>query len=87
MLLHDLSSGKSNGNRKKKTMHDQVIVRIGVRYRGSFNPLVFGEIKPYRGSLKDGRLDLIYCRDPGWTVGGLFPLWTLSLARRPRPLL
>jgi hypothetical protein len=42
-----------------------------------FNTLVFGEIKPYIGSLKDGRLDLVYYRDPGLTVGDQFPLWTL----------
>ncbi len=43
----------------------QVIVQIGTKYRGSFNTLAFGEIKPYIGSLKDGRLDLVYYRDPG----------------------
>jgi hypothetical protein len=35
----------------------QVIVQIHTKYRGSFNTLAFGEIKPYSGSLKDGRLD------------------------------
>jgi hypothetical protein len=54
----------------------QVIVQIGTRYRGSFDTLAFGEIKPYSGSLKDGRLDLVYYRDPGLTVGDQFPLWT-----------
>jgi hypothetical protein len=34
----------------------QVIVQISTRYRGSFNTLAFGDIKPYSGSLKDGRL-------------------------------
>jgi len=43
----------------------------------SFNTLAFGEINPYSGSLKDGRLDLVYYRDPGLTVGDLFPVWTL----------
>ena len=38
----------------------QVVVQISTKYRGSFNTLVFGEIKPYIGSLKDGRLDLVY---------------------------
>src|SRR5271166_2850644 len=38
----------------------QVIVQISPKYRGSFNTLAFGEIKPHSGSLKDGRLDLIY---------------------------
>jgi hypothetical protein len=42
-----------------------------------FNTLAFGEIKPYSGSLKDGRLDLIYYRDPGLEVGDQFPVWTL----------
>jgi hypothetical protein len=43
----------------------QVIVQINTKYRGSLNTLLFGEIKPYSGSLKDDRLDLIYYRDPG----------------------
>lgn len=54
-----------------------VIVQIRTRYRGSFNTLAFGEVKPYSGSLKDGRLDLVYYRDPGVGVGDPFPLWTL----------
>ena len=53
-----------------------VIAQIGTKYRGSFNTLAFGEIKPYSGSLKNGRLDLVYHRDPGLTVGAQFPLWT-----------
>jgi hypothetical protein len=56
----------------------QVIVQIGTRHRGSFNTLAFGEIKPYVGSLKDSRLDLVYYRDPGLCVGDQFPLWTLQ---------
>ena len=55
----------------------RVIVQISTKYRGSFNTLAFGEIKPYIGSLNDGRLDLVYYRDPGLSVGDLFPLWTL----------
>ena len=55
----------------------QVIVQIGTKYRSSFNTLAFAEIKPYIGSLKDGRLDLVYYRDPGLEVGDPFPLWTL----------
>ena len=55
----------------------QVIVQITTKYRGSFNTLAFGEIKPYSGSIKDGRLDLIYYRDPGLEVGDAFPLWAL----------
>ena len=33
--------------------------------------LAFGEVKPYNGSLKDGRLDL------GLNAGDEFPLWAL----------
>ena len=55
----------------------QVIVQISTNYRGSFNTLAFGEIKPYIGSLKDGRLDLVYFRDPGLDVGDPFSLWIL----------
>jgi hypothetical protein len=55
----------------------QLIIQIGTRYRGSFNTLLFGEIKPYTGSLKDGRLDLVYYQDPELNVGDPFPLWTL----------
>jgi len=56
----------------------QVIVQISTKYRGSFNTLAFGEIKPYTGALKDGRLDLVYYRDPGLNEGDPFPLWTLQ---------
>jgi hypothetical protein len=56
----------------------QVAVQITIKYRGSFNTLAFGEVKPYSGSLKDGRLDLVYYRDPGLTVGDKFPLWQVS---------
>ena len=55
----------------------QVVVKITNKYRGSFNTLLFGEIKPYIGFLKDGRLDLVYYRDPGLAVGDQFPLWKL----------
>ena len=55
----------------------QLIVQINTKYRGSFNTLAVGEIKPYRGSAKDGRLDLVYYRDPGLEIGDPFPLWTL----------
>ena len=54
-----------------------VIVQINNRYRGSFNTLAFGEIKPYSGSLQGGRLDLVYYQDPRLNVGDEFPLWTL----------
>ncbi|MBV9873343.1 MAG: hypothetical protein JO025_01330 [Verrucomicrobia bacterium] len=55
----------------------QVIVQIGAKYRGSFNALAFGEIKPNIGSLKDGRLDLVYHRESGLSEGEPVPLWTL----------
>ena len=56
----------------------QVIVQINPKYRGSFNTLAFGErIKPHSGSLKDGRLDLVYHQNPGFDIGDPFPLWTL----------
>ena len=55
----------------------QVIVQINPKYRGSFNTLAFGEIKPHSGSFKDGRLDLVYHKDPGFNIGDPFPLWTL----------
>jgi hypothetical protein len=55
----------------------QVVVEISPKYRGSFNTLVFGEIKPHSGSLKDGRLNLVYYQDPGLSIGDPFPLWTL----------
>ena len=57
--------------------HYQAIVQISTKYRGSFNTLAFGEIKPHIGSLKGGRLDLVYYRDPGLSEGDLFSLWTL----------
>jgi hypothetical protein len=60
----------------------QVIIQIsskyrGSFYRGSFNTLAFGEIKPHSGSLRDGRLDLVYHQNPALSVGDTFPLWTL----------
>lgn len=45
--------------------------------KSGFNTLAFGEIKPYSGSLKDGRLDLLYYLDPELNIGDPFPLWTL----------
>jgi hypothetical protein len=30
------------------------------------------------GSCHDGRLELIYYRDPGLKEGDLFPLWTIQ---------
>ena len=55
----------------------QVIVQIIPKYRGSFNTLAFGEIKPHIGSLRDGRLDLVYYQNPGLSIGDPFPIWTL----------
>ena len=55
-----------------------VVVRIGVaKYRGSFNTLVFGKNKPYIGSCRDGRLDLVFHQNPDLKAGQPFPLWTL----------
>jgi hypothetical protein len=55
----------------------QVIVQISPKYRGSFNTLAFGESKPHIGSLRDGRLDLVYYQNPGLSIGDPFSLWTL----------
>jgi hypothetical protein len=62
---------------KRDDQFFQMVIQIGTKYRGSFNTLLFGEIKPYTGSLKNGRLDLVYYRNPGLSVGDRFPLWTL----------
>jgi hypothetical protein len=61
--------------------HDKhrIIVRIALpKYRGSFNTLKFGENKPLMGSCHEGRLELIYFRDPGLKEGESFPLWTIQ---------
>jgi hypothetical protein len=60
----------------------QVIVRIETKYRGSFNTLVFGENKPFTGSYRDCRLDLIYYRDPCLEVDQAFPVWTIRRFQR-----
>jgi hypothetical protein len=62
---------------EKRDAQYQVIVQISPKYRGFFNTLVFGEIKPHSGSLKDGRLDLVYFQNPGVNLGEPFALWTL----------
>ena len=63
----------------KQADKHRVIVRILLRkYRGSFGTLMFGENKPLIGSCHDGRLDLIYQRDPGLKEGQSFPLWTIQ---------
>jgi len=55
-----------------------VIVRIGLaKYRGSFNTLAFGENKPSIGFCHEGRLELVYYKDPGLKAGQPFPLWTV----------
>ena len=46
----------------------QVIVQISRKYRGSFNTLILEEIKPYSGSLKENRLDLVYHQNPNLNV-------------------
>jgi hypothetical protein len=55
----------------------QVIVQTSPKYRGSFNTVAFGEIKPHSGFLKDGRLDLVYYQDPDRNIGEPFSLWTI----------
>jgi len=60
----------------------QVIFQISPKYRGSFNTLAFGEIKPHSGSLRDGRLDLVYYQNPVLSVEDPFPLWTLHRSWR-----
>jgi hypothetical protein len=57
-----------------------VIVRMRRRnkYRGSFETLAFGKNKPTVGSSYNGRLHLIYYRDPGLEEGEEFPLWTIQ---------
>jgi hypothetical protein len=63
----------------KEADKHRIVVRIVLRkYRGSFNTLRFGENKPLMGSCHDGRLDLIYYRDPGLKEGQAFPLWTVQ---------
>jgi hypothetical protein len=64
---------------EKRGDHYQVIVQISPKYRGSFNTLAFGEIKPHSGSLKGGRLDLVYHQNPGFNIGDPFPLWDSPL--------
>jgi hypothetical protein len=62
----------------KQADKHRVIVRILRKYRGSFNTLKFGENKPLMGFCHEGRLDLIYYRDPGLKEGQPFPLWTIQ---------
>jgi len=48
----------------------RVFVRIGLaKYRGSFNTLTFGENKPSIGFCHEGRLELVYYKDPGLKAG------------------
>jgi hypothetical protein len=62
---------------EKRGVQCQAVVEISPKYRGSINTLVFGEIKPHSGSLKHGRLNLVYYQDPGLSIGDPFLLWTL----------
>jgi hypothetical protein len=62
---------------EKRGLQYQVVVEIVPKYRGSFNTLIFGVIKPQSGSLKDGRLNLVYYQNPGLNIGDPLPLWTL----------
>src|SRR5208283_748025 len=68
---------KSAEVRRRKLAPNYLYLRKNP-YRGSFNTLMFGEYKPLIGSCHDGRLDLIYHRDPGLKEGHLFPLWTIQ---------
>jgi hypothetical protein len=64
---------------EKQSGKHRVFVRILLRkYRGSFNTLKFGENKPLIGSCQNGRLDLIYYRDPNLKAGQSFPLWKIA---------
>jgi hypothetical protein len=58
---------------EERACHYQVIVQITNKYRGSFNTLAFGEIKPYTGSLKDGRLGSGLLSGSGPEGGGSIP--------------
>jgi hypothetical protein len=90
LLRLDPKLPRESGNKitfipaKIVTVHKQadkhrVVVRILLRkYRGSFNTLIFGKNKPLIGSCHEGRLDLIYYRDPGLEEGQSFPLWTIQ---------
>jgi hypothetical protein len=62
---------------EKRGLQYQVVVEIVPKYRGSFNTLIFGVIKPQSGSLKDGGLNLVYYQNPRLNIGDPFPLWTL----------
>jgi hypothetical protein len=60
---------------------DQYSVTVRMRriqYKGSFSTLDFGENRPTVGSSRNGRLHLIYLRDPGLEEGETFPLWTIQ---------
>jgi hypothetical protein len=55
------------------------IVRIELANdQGSFNTLIFGENKPSIGFCHEGRLDLVYYKDPHIKAGQPFPLWTIQ---------
>jgi hypothetical protein len=56
----------------------QVVVRIQTKYRGSFNNFAFGENKPFTGSHRNRRLDLVYHRNPCLEVDQVFPVWTIQ---------
>jgi len=62
---------------EKQGQQYRAVVQIGSKYRGSVTTLVFGGMKPHSGSLKEGRLDLVYYQNPGLNAGDPFPLWTL----------
>jgi hypothetical protein len=49
-----------------------------IKYRGSFDTLVYGGNKPAVGSSQDSHLKLIYYRNPGVNEGDAFLLWTIQ---------
>src|SRR4029077_9318901 len=61
----------------KQGQQYRAVVQIKSKYCGSVTTLVFGELKPHTGFLKEGRLDLVYYQNPGLNAGDPFPLWTL----------
>jgi hypothetical protein len=57
---------------------DQYHVAVRIGFAGSFNVLTFGKNRPFAGSCRDGRLDLVYHQDPGLEEGQELPLWTIQ---------
>jgi hypothetical protein len=55
-----------------------ILQKQPIKNRGTFDNLVLGENKTTVGSSQDGRLKLIYYRNPGVNEGDAFPLWTIQ---------